>query len=140
MHKYFLVTVYLFISLSVWAKPGPCFKNKKTVLKAINQSKITDEVILLKRKGYFKSYTSLLGLRMNKLTGTYAVKEDSIFLNICLRKNNTESYAIGIIDKGELNLFFPDKIEEKNYVVYDPRQLKELRRKAKRSAPGANNE
>ncbi|MBP7558175.1 MAG: hypothetical protein KA821_17995 [Chitinophagaceae bacterium] len=138
MHKYFLITAYLFITLPVWAKPEPCFKNKRTILKAVNQSKITDDVILLKRKGYFKSYTSLLGLRMNKLTGTYTLKEDSIFLNICMKRNSTVSYAKGIISNGKLNLLFPEKAEEKSYFLYDSKQMKELRRKPKEKACPAN--
>lgn len=138
MHKYFLIPAYLFITLPVWAKPGPCFKNKRTILKAVNQSKITDEVILLKRKGYFKSYTSLLGLRMNKLTGTYVLKEDSIFLNSCMKGNIAEHYASGTIKKSELNLFLRDKAEEKSYVLYDMKHMKERRRKSKKPVSGAN--
>lgn len=131
MHKYFLILGCLFISLAGGANPGSCFKSKKTISKAVSQSKITDDVILLKRKGYFKSYTILLGLRINKLTGTYRVKEDSVFLNICIKRNVSESYAFGTINKGELHLFFPDKMEEKRYVLYDIEQLKQRRRKAK---------
>lgn len=70
-------------------------------------------MILLKRKGYFKSYTNLRGLRMNKLTGTYALKEDSVFLNICMKRNSTVSYATGTISNGKLNLHFPEKAEKK---------------------------
>ena len=140
MHKFFLILACLIITLPGWANPGPCFKNKKTVLKAVNQSKITDEVILLKKNGYFKSYTNLAGLRINKRTGTYLVKGDSIFLKLCMTGSVAESCAFGTIYMAELKLFFPDKAEVKHYVLYDVEQIKKKHRKTKNlpTVPMAN--
>lgn len=68
---------------------------------------------------------------MNQLTGIYLVKGNSIFLNICLKGNVAERYAFGTINKEEMKLFFPDKVEERRYIVYDIKEMKEHRRKAK---------
>lgn len=138
MHKFFLILACLIITLPGWANRGPCFKNKKTIVKAVNQSKITDEVILLKRNGYFKSYTSLAALRINKRTGTYLVKGDSIYLKVCWKGNVAENYAFGAINTVEMNLFFPDKAEAKQYVLYDVEQIKKKHRTTKRPSSRAN--
>lgn len=95
-----------------------CYRNKKTFIIGVSPSKLTDDIIRLKKKGNFKTYTSLFGLRMNTMTGTYIQRNDSIFLSYCDRQHKSVPYAEGIVGAGGITLYFIDDAKEKHFNIY----------------------
>ena len=81
--NYLLIGICL-VSLNLPSYTRPCFKNSKTILKAHMRGKMTDDYLVLKKRGYFTFYSRVFGLtKFNDWTGSYTQTRDTLHFTFC---------------------------------------------------------